>query len=167
MSDFTHINEQGNAKMVDVSTKDITKRSATAHSSITVNANIYQQIIEHTNHKGNVLNTAQIAGIMAAKNTATIIPMCHPLPLTGIDVNYRWHTTDSEYTLNIEVTVSTTGKTGVEMEALTAASVIALTIYDMTKALDTGMIIGNTYLEAKSGGKSGDYQRNGNTNDLE
>ena len=163
MSDFTHINEQGNAKMVDVSNKDITKRSATACSSITVNADIYQQIVEHTNQKGNVLNTAQIAGIMAAKNTSTIIPMCHPLPLTGIDVNYSWHTTELEYTLQIAVTVSTTGKTGVEMEALTAASVVALTIYDMTKALDKSMVIGNTYLETKSGGKSGDYQRNNNT----
>lgn len=163
MSDFTHINEQGNAKMVDVSNKDITKRSATACSSITVNADIYQQIVEHTNQKGNVLNTAQIAGIMAAKNTSTIIPMCHPLPLTGIDVNYSWHTTELEYTLHIAVTVSTTGKTGVEMEALTAASVVALTIYDMTKALDKSMVIGNTYLETKSGGKSGDYQRNNNT----
>ena len=160
MSDFTHINDQGNAKMVDVSMKDVTKRTATAHSSITVNHTIYHQIIEHTAKKGNVLNTAQIAGIMAAKNTATIIPMCHPLPLTGIDVNFDWEQQDDDaYQLNIAATVSTTGKTGVEMEALTAASVVALTVYDMTKAVDKGMVIGETYLESKSGGKSGDYQR--------
>ncbi|HHB4452635.1 TPA: cyclic pyranopterin monophosphate synthase MoaC [Staphylococcus aureus] len=133
MTEFTHINQQGHAKMVDVSDKQITKRTAVAHSSITVNETIFKQISNNTNTKGNVLNTAQIAGIMAAKNTSTIIPMCHPLPLTG--------------------------KTGVEMEALTAASATALTIYDMTKAVDKGMIIGETYLESKSGGKSGDFQR--------
>lgn len=160
MSKFTHINEQGNAKMVDVSNKNITKRTAQAHSSITVNETIYQQIIDNTNKKGNVLNTAQIAGIMAAKNTSTIIPMCHPLPLTGIDVQFNWKINDNTtYTLNITAIVSITGKTGVEMEALTAASATALTVYDMTKAVDKGMIIGETYLESKSGGKSGDYRR--------
>ncbi|PTE70040.1 cyclic pyranopterin monophosphate synthase MoaC [Staphylococcus devriesei] len=160
MSEFTHINEQGNAKMVDVSDKNVTKRIAQAHSSITVNDTIYRQILDNTNKKGNVLNTAQIAGIMAAKNTSTIIPMCHPLPLTGIDVTFSWEKNeDNTYTLNITAIVSTTGKTGVEMEALTAASATALTVYDMTKAIDKGMIIGQTYLESKSGGKSGDYQR--------
>lgn len=159
MTEFTHINEQGNAKMVDVSDKNITKRSAIAHSSITVNSDIYQQIVDHTNQKGNVLNTAQIAGIMAAKNTSDIIPMCHPLPLTGIDVTFDWQANKQTYTLNIQATVSTTGKTGVEMEALTAASAVALTVYDMTKALDKGMIIGETYLLSKTGGKSGDYKR--------
>lgn len=159
MSDFTHLNDQGRAKMVDVSQKDVTKRTATAHSSITVNHEIYHQIVNNTASKGNVLNTAQIAGIMAAKNTADIIPMCHPLPLTGIDIHFNWLTDNDQYILNIEATVKTTGKTGVEMEALTAASVTALTIYDMTKAVDKGMIIGETYLEAKSGGKSGDYNR--------
>ena len=152
MTHFTHINKQGNAKMVDVSNKEITKRVAEAHSSIIVNEKIYRQITQNTNSKGNVLNTAQIAGIMAAKNTSTIIPMCHPLPLTGIDISFKW---DSNNT----AVVSTTGKTGVEMEALTAASVTALTIYDMTKAIDKGMIIGETYLESKSGGKSGDFHR--------
>lgn len=160
MTDFTHINEQGNAKMVDVSDKDVTQRQACAHSSITVNETIYRQITENTNQKGNVLNTAQIAGIMAAKNTSTIIPMCHPLPLTGIDIAFHWDDSNvPQYTLNITTIVSTTGKTGVEMEALIAASVTALTVYDMTKAVDKGMIIGQTYLESKSGGKSGDYQR--------
>ena len=159
MTEFTHINKQGNAKIVDVSDKNTTKRSATAHSSITVNPAIYKQIVDHTNQKGNVLNTAQIAGIMAAKNTADIIPMCHPLPLTGIDITFDWQEKTQAYTLNIQATVSTTGKTGVEMEALTAASAVALTVYDMTKALDKGMVIGETYLLSKTGGKSGDYQR--------
>ncbi|MEB6037671.1 cyclic pyranopterin monophosphate synthase MoaC [Staphylococcus pseudoxylosus] len=159
MSEFTHINEQGNAKMVDVSEKNITKRTAIAHSSITVNQAIYQQIVDNTNKKGNVLNTAQIAGIMAAKNTADIIPMCHPLPLTGIDVSFNWKENETSFTLNIQASVSTTGKTGVEMEALTAASAVALTVYDMTKALDKSMIIGETYLLSKTGGKSGDFQR--------
>ncbi|WP_436937061.1 cyclic pyranopterin monophosphate synthase MoaC [Staphylococcus xylosus] len=159
MSEFTHINEQGNAKMVDVSEKNITKRTAIAHSSITVNRAIYQQIVDNTNKKGNVLNTAQIAGIMAAKNTADIIPMCHPLPLTGIDVSFNWKENETSFTLNIQASVSTTGKTGVEMEALIAASVVALTVYDMTKALDKSMIIGETYLLSKTGGKSGDFQR--------
>lgn len=159
MTEFTHINAQGHAQMVDVSEKNITKRTATAHSSITVNPVIYQQIVEHTNKKGNVLNTAQIAGIMAAKNTSDIIPMCHPLPLTGIDVVFSWQQNEQTYTLNIEASVTTTGKTGVEMEALTAATTVALTVYDMTKALDKGMVIGETYLVSKTGGKSGDYQR--------
>ena len=151
MTHFTHINKQGNAKMVDVSNKKITKRVAEAHSSIIVNEKIYRQITQNTNSKGNVLNTAQIAGIMAAKNTSTIIPMCHPLPLTGIDISFKWDSNnDDSYRLNITAVVSTTGKTGVEMEALTAASVTALTIYDMTKAIDKGMIIGETYLESKS-----------------
>lgn len=158
MTEFTHINAQGNAKMVDVSEKEITKRTAIAHSSIQVNDTIYNQIINNTAKKGNVLNTAQIAGIMAAKHTTTIIPMCHPLPLTGIDIQFEWRQEDTHFTLHITSSVSTTGKTGVEMEALTAASVTALTIYDMCKAVDKGMVIGETYLIEKTGGKS-DYNR--------
>ena len=159
MSEFTHLNTQGHAKMVDVSNKDVTRRTAIAHSSIQVNDTIYNQIVNNTAKKGNVLNTAQIAGIMAAKNSATIIPMCHPLPLTGIDIEFEWTQQDTTFVLQITSKVSTTGKTGVEMEALTAASVTALTIYDMCKAVDKGMIIGETYLIQKTGGKS-DFQRN-------
>lgn len=159
MSEFTHLNTQGHAKMVDVSNKDVTRRTAVAHSSIQVNDTIYNQIVNNTAKKGNVLNTAQIAGIMAAKNTSTIIPMCHPLPLTGIDIEFEWTQQDTTFVLQITSKVSTTGKTGVEMEALTAASVTALTIYDMCKAVDKGMIIGETYLIQKTGGKS-DFQRN-------
>ncbi|QDW91020.1 cyclic pyranopterin monophosphate synthase MoaC [Staphylococcus chromogenes] len=159
MSEFTHLNTQGHAKMVDVSNKDVTRRTAIAHSSIQVNDTIYNQIVNNTAKKGNVLNTAQIAGIMAAKNTTTIIPMCHPLPLTGIDIEFEWTQQETTFVLQITSKVSTTGKTGVEMEALTAASVTALTIYDMCKAVDKGMIIGETYLIQKTGGKS-DFQRN-------
>lgn len=151
MSDFTHFNEQGRAKMVDVSNKETSTRIAVAHSSIQVNEKIYNQIQNGKNKKGDVLGTAQIAGIMAAKNTSQLIPMCHPLQLTGIDIEFNWDVEDLN-NLNITATVKTKGQTGVEMEALTAASVSALTIYDMCKAVDKGMIIGETYLSHKSGG---------------
>ncbi|MBO3061765.1 cyclic pyranopterin monophosphate synthase MoaC [Mammaliicoccus fleurettii] len=158
MSDFTHFNEQGHAKMVDVSNKETSTRIAIANTSIKVNQTIYNQIQNATNKKGDVLGTAQIAGIMAAKNTSQLIPMCHPLQLTGIDISFDWDN-DKTYTLNISATVKTKGQTGVEMEALTAASVTALTIYDMCKAVDKGMIIGETYLSHKSGGVNGDFNR--------
>lgn len=158
MSDFTHFNEQGHAKMVDVSNKETSARIAIANTSIKVNQTIYNQIQNATNKKGDVLGTAQIAGIMAAKNTSQLIPMCHPLQLTGIDISFDWDN-DKTYTLNISATVKTKGQTGVEMEALTAASVTALTIYDMCKAVDKGMIIGETYLSHKSGGVNGDFNR--------
>nr|WP_243892859.1 MULTISPECIES: cyclic pyranopterin monophosphate synthase MoaC [Mammaliicoccus] len=158
VSDFTHFNEQGHAKMVDVSNKETSTRIAIANTSIKVNQTIYNQIQNATNKKGDVLGTAQIAGIMAAKNTSQLIPMCHPLQLTGIDISFDWDN-DKTYTLNISATVKTKGQTGVEMEALTAASVTALTIYDMCKAVDKGMIIGETYLSHKSGGVNGDFNR--------
>ena len=109
--------------------------------------------------KGDVLSVAQVAGIMGAKKTADIIPMCHPLSLTGVDLSFHWEERDDEYELHIESFVKTKGSTGVEMEALTAASVCALTIYDMCKAIDKGIIIGPTYLMEKTGGKNGDYKR--------
>lgn len=158
MNELTHFNTQGRAKMVDVSDKQISTRIAVAKSSIKVNKIIHDQIINHKNKKGDVLGVAQVAGIMAAKNTAQIIPMCHPLSLSGIDIQFEWDTTES-YEILITCTVKTTGQTGVEMEALTGASATALTIYDMTKAVDKGMIIGPTYLESKSGGKNGDFKR--------
>ena len=157
MSNFTHFNEEGRAKMVDISDKQVTKRTATAQSLLEVPENIYHGITEGTVKKGDVLAVAQVAGIMAAKNTHQIIPMCHPLSLSGVDVSFRWDTGEN-YVLIIEATVKTTGKTGVEMEALTAASAVALTVYDMCKALDKGMIIKETKLLEKSGGKSGDYK---------
>ncbi|TQS75225.1 cyclic pyranopterin monophosphate synthase MoaC [Ornithinibacillus gellani] len=159
MSDFTHFNEQGRAKMVDISEKKDTERTATARSSVKVSEEIYHQIKNRAIAKGDVLAVAQIAGIMAAKNTSQWIPMCHPLQLKGIDFTFDWETINKDYILAIHAHVKTRGSTGVEMEALTAASAAALTVYDMCKAIDKGMIIGETYLLEKKGGKSGDYHR--------
>lgn len=156
MSKFTHFNEEGRAKMVDVSEKNVSSRVATAESIIEVSKDIYEGIINEKMKKGDVLAVAQVAGIMAAKNTHQIIPMCHPLQLSGIDISFNWDTDDG-YKLHIKATVKVKGQTGVEMEALTAASAAALTVYDMCKALDKGMIIEETKLLSKSGGKSGDY----------
>ncbi|SEN92327.1 cyclic pyranopterin monophosphate synthase subunit MoaC [Mesobacillus persicus] len=159
MAEFTHFNEEGRAKMVDVSDKPETVRTAIAHSSITVNKEIYEKITENKMKKGDVLAVAQVAGIMACKKTSEIIPMCHPVPLTGIDISFAWEQDEDLYILDITATVKTKGNTGVEMEALTAASVTALTIYDMCKAVDKGMVIGKTYLGEKTGGKNGDFSR--------
>jgi cyclic pyranopterin monophosphate synthase len=159
MAEFTHFNEEGRAKMVDVSDKPETFRTATARSSIIVNQEIYEKITNHQMKKGDVLAVAQVAGVMAAKKTSDIIPMCHPLSLTGIDIRFSWESNQDDYILHIQAFVKTKGSTGVEMEALTAASVCALTVYDMCKALDKGMIIGQTFLEEKTGGKNGDFKR--------
>lgn len=161
MSKLTHFNEQGRAKMVDVSHKAETLRVAIAKSSITVNKEIHEQIAEGTNRKGDVFAVAQIAAVMAAKNTSNIIPMCHPLPLTGIDVQFDWaiNSANNHYEIMIHAEVKTKGVTGVEMEALTAASAAALTIYDMCKAVGKDMVIGPTMLMKKTGGKNGDYER--------
>ncbi|MDZ5474443.1 cyclic pyranopterin monophosphate synthase MoaC [Bacillus sp. 31A1R] len=159
MSGFTHFNEEGRAKMVDVSDKQETVRTAIAYSSIKVNKDIYDGIANNEMKKGDVLAVAQVAAVMAAKKTWDIIPMCHPLPLSSIDISFEWEINKEEYTLLIQSFVKTKGNTGVEMEALTAASVCALTVYDMCKALDKGMVIGPTYLVEKTGGKHGDYKR--------
>lgn len=159
MAEFSHINEQGRAKMVDITEKKITSRTAIARSSILVNQEIYTKIVDQTIGKGDVLSVAQVAGIMAAKQTSTIIPMCHPLPLSGVNIQFDWKNDEDRYELSITVEAKTKGSTGIEMEALTAASVTALTIYDMCKAIDKGMIIGQTYLVEKTGGKSGRYRR--------
>lgn len=153
---LTHFNEQGRAHMVDVTDKKQTKRLATVKSQIQMKPETLQRIKEGTVEKGDVLAVAQVAGIMAAKKTSDIIPMCHPLPLTGVNISFEF---TSEEILSFEVTVKTTGVTGVEMEALTAAQAVGLTIYDMCKAMDKDMILGPTYLEHKEGGKSGDYHR--------
>jgi cyclic pyranopterin phosphate synthase len=153
---FTHFNEQGRAHMVDVSDKISTKRIAVATSKVVMLPTTLLAIKAGQVKKGDVLAVAQIAGIMAAKKTADWIPMCHPLPLTGVDVQFSDNGVDE---LFIEATVKTTGQTGVEMEALTAVSAAALTVYDMCKALEKGMSIGPTLLVTKTGGKSGDYQR--------
>lgn len=161
MSELTHFNEQGRAKMVDVSDKSVTTRTAIAASSIIVNEAIHSQITEGTNKKGDVFAVAQVAAVMAAKNTSSIIPMCHPLALTGVDVRFEWQIDEAEqhYVVLIEAEVKTKGVTGVEMEALTAASAAALTIYDMCKAAGKEMVIGPTMLLKKTGGKNGDYER--------
>lgn len=160
MAEFTHFNEQGRANMVDISDKEKTARTAIAHSSVQMNQEVYDNIVQHKNKKGDVLAVAQVAGVMAAKQTSTLIPMCHPLMISGVNLNFDWKSNEENtYELMIEAEVKTVGTTGVEMEALTAASIAALTVYDMCKAVDKSMVIGPTYLLQKSGGKSGDYTR--------
>lgn len=160
MAELTHFNEEGRAKMVDISDKPETARTAIAHSSIVVSHEIYEKVTSNSMKKGDVLAVAQVAGIMACKKTADIIPMCHPIPLTGVDISFSWEKNeDDTYKLLIDCTAKTKGHTGVEMEALTAASVTALTVYDMCKAVDKGMVIGPTYLVEKTGGKNGDFKR--------
>ncbi|TCS84526.1 cyclic pyranopterin monophosphate synthase MoaC [Tepidibacillus fermentans] len=156
MSELTHFNNQGRARMVDVSEKEVTKRTAVARGSIRMRPDTLTLIREGKIGKGDVLAVAQVAGIMAAKKTSEIIPMCHPIPLTGVDISFE---EKGEDTIQVEATAKTTNVTGVEMEALTAVSVAMLTIYDMCKAADKGMVLEDTYLVSKSGGKSGDYRR--------
>lgn len=153
--DFTHFNKEGRAKMVDVTDKDVTSRQAIAEGVIYMNEQTRQAIVEGKVKKGDVLSVAQVAGIMAAKKTSDIIPMCHPLMLTGVDISFDVKETE----IVIRATVKCKGETGVEMEALTAVSATALTIYDMCKALQKDMTIGEIKLLEKSGGKSGDYKR--------
>ena len=159
MSGFTHFNEDGRAKMVDVSGKNITAREATAGATVLVNAETFELIMAGKMKKGDVLAVAQVAGIMAAKSTPSIIPMCHPIAITGVDIKYR--SDEVRSAIEIEATVRCKGETGVEMEALTAASASALTIYDMCKAVQKDIEITNIRLLKKTGGKSGDYVRKG------
>jgi cyclic pyranopterin phosphate synthase len=150
---LSHYDAAGHARMVDVSAKQATKRTATATAFIELSAAVLAAL--PANPKGNPLEVARFAGIQAAKRTSELIPMCHPLPLTHVDLQADIVTGG----VQIRATASTTAQTGVEMEALTAASIAALTVYDMTKALDKSIVIRNIQLEKKSGGKSGDYQR--------
>jgi cyclic pyranopterin monophosphate synthase len=154
--ELTHFNEHGKAKMVDVSEKNDTKRTAIAKGSIKMNPKTIEVIKQGKIKKGDVLSVAQIGGIMGAKKTWDLIPMCHNIFLSGSDINFNI----LEDEIEIEATVSTIGKTGVEMEALTAVSMAALTIYDMCKAIDKDMVINNIRLIKKVGGKSGEYLRN-------
>ena len=151
---LSHIDAQGRARMVDVSEKADTKREATASGRITMRRDTLALIQSGGVPKGDVLAVAQIAGVMAAKRTHDLIPMCHPLALTGIDVTLTPN--EARSCIDIDATVRTTGKTGVEMEALTAVTVAALTVYDMCKAVDRAMKIEHVRLRRKSGGKSGD-----------
>lgn len=153
MSKLSHFTESGEARMVDISAKASTRREAEASAFVSLSAEVLAAL--PNNPKGNPLEVARFAGIQAAKRTAELIPLCHPLPLSFIDVATEI-TTDG---IAIRSKAATTGPTGVEMEALTAASVAALTIYDMCKALDKGIVIREIRLERKSGGKSGDYAR--------
>ena len=155
MDGLTHFNEQGRARMVDVTEKAVTQRTAVAAGEIHVAPETLERIKAGTMKKGDVLAVAQVAGIQAAKHNWELIPMCHPLPLTGIDIAFSL--SDEPCMVEIRATVSCTGVTGVEMEALTAVSVAALTIYDMCKAVQKDMYITNIRLLTKSGGKSGDY----------
>ena len=155
MADFSHFNEDGRATMVDVGGKDVTERVAVAVGRILVNEQCFNMIKTGGHKKGDVLGTAQIAGIMAAKKTSDIIPMCHPIMITG--VNLRFNLNEADLAVEIEATVKCSGVTGVEMEALTAASAAALTIYDMCKAVQKDMVIDQIHLVSKSGGKSGDF----------
>lgn len=155
MSELTHLDESGRARMVDVGAKDETRREAIARGEVRMRPETLQRIAAGDMPKGDVLAAARIAGIMAAKRASELIPLCHPLLLTHVAVDARLDSETS--TVLLEATVRTIGKTGVEMEALTAVSVAALTIYDMCKAIDREMRIGDIRLARKSGGKSGDF----------
>jgi len=156
MGELTHFDESGKSKMVDVSEKELTLREAIAFGIISMKAETFQMIMNKEIVKGDVLGVAKIAGIMAAKKTSDLIPMCHPLEITHVEVNFRPREKDS--TIEIESRVRIKGRTGVEMEALVAVTTAALAIYDMCKAVDRGMMISQVKLVKKSGGKSGVYQ---------
>ncbi|AHM55747.1 molybdenum cofactor biosynthesis protein C [Peptoclostridium acidaminophilum DSM 3953] len=153
--EFTHLNESGRARMVDVGGKDDTNREATARACIKMNRETISMIRDGQMKKGDVLSVAQVGGIMGAKRTSDIIPMCHNIFISGVDIEFKLH----EEEIEISAVAKTRGKTGIEMEALTAVSVAALTIYDMCKAVDKGMVISDIMLIKKTGGKSGDYER--------
>jgi cyclic pyranopterin phosphate synthase len=155
---FTHFDESGSSRMVDVGAKEPTKRIARASALLTMGPDTLRHIRDRTVAKGNVLEVARLAGILAAKKTGDLIPLCHLLPLDSITLGFEFV---SENTLRIQSEVSVTAKTGVEMEALTAVSIAALTIYDMCKAVDRAMVIQEIQLEEKAGGRSGHFLREG------
>ena len=156
---LNHFDERGRARMVDVGGKDLTRREAVARGRVRMSAETLNLVKEGRLAKGDVLGVAQVAAVMGAKRTPDLVPMCHPILLDGIECDLRVN--ESESSVDIEVRVRTTGKTGAEMEALTGVSVAALTVYDMCKAAEKGMVIENLRLVAKSGGKSGVYRRPG------
>jgi len=155
MSQLSHVDEHGRVRMVDTGNKEITARRAVASARVLMSRDTVSALREHRTPKGDPLEAARLAGIMAAKKTSELIPLCHPLPLTHIEVQAKLEETG----VTLEAEVSTNAQTGVEMEALTAVSVAALTIYDMCKALEKGITITEVRLESKTGGKSGDYKR--------
>lgn len=156
MAEFTHFDESGASRMVDVSAKAVTLRKAVARGSVTMQAATAEKIRNRQFAKGDVLEVARLAGIMAAKHTGDLIPLCHPLPLEAVEIAFDFV---DEQTLSIQATTTITAKTGVEMEALAAVSVAALTVYDMCKSIDRGMSINDIRLVDKSGGQSGDFKR--------
>lgn len=155
MADLTHFDDQGNAHMVDVSDKDVTERTATARGSVVMTPETLARIMDGDLKKGDVLSVAQLAGIMGAKKTPDLIPLCHPLALTKVSVELTCH--PDRNAVDIEATCRLKGRTGVEMEALTAVSVAALTVYDMCKAVDKAMQLTDIRLVHKAGGKSGEF----------
>jgi cyclic pyranopterin phosphate synthase len=162
MAELTHFNESGRARMVDVSGKASTERIATAQGRVRLKPDTLAKIQQGKIAKGDVLAVAQVAGVMGAKRTPDLIPMCHPVLLAGVDIAFEDDPRPDPQglcSITITATAKTTGPTGVEMEAITAVSVAALTIYDMCKAVDKGMGVTDVYLVAKSGGKSGTYTR--------
>ena len=156
MAEFSHLDSEGRAVMVDVSDKEVTERTATARGTVSMAPGTVRKIVAGGVSKGDVLTVARLAGIMAAKRTAELIPLCHPLALTAIDVDLRCD--EPSGAVDIEATCRLAGRTGVEMEALTAVSVAALTVYDMCKAVDRGMRIGDIRLVHKAGGRSGTFE---------
>lgn len=158
MPRLTHVNTTGEARMVDVGQKGDTEREAVARGRVIMKPTTLEQVRTTGFEKGDVLAVARVAGIMAAKNTPSLIPLCHPILINNITIEFQLSGDDS---VEITARVKSTGKTGVEMEALVAASVAALTIYDMCKSVDRGMTIAEIYLESKGGGKSGTYWRKG------
>ena len=157
MADFTHFNNQGRAKMVDVGEKPPTRRTATAAARVLVNEDTFALIRSGGMKKGDVLTVAQVAGVMGAKRTPDLIPMCHPILMDGIDLSLRLD--EQRCAVEIQATVSCDGRTGVEMEALTAVSTAALTVYDMCKAVQKDMVITDIRLIKKTGGVHGDFER--------
>lgn len=157
MSDFTHFDDSGRGRMVDVGGKEVTERRATAAGRVLVNRETFELIVTGGMKKGDVLGTAQVAGIMAAKKTSELVPMCHPLMITGVDMDFNLN--EEDLAVEIRATVKCRGVTGVEMEALTAVSTAALTVYDMCKAVQKDMVIDRICLLHKSGGKSGDINQ--------
>jgi cyclic pyranopterin phosphate synthase len=157
MKKLSHVDAQGRARMVDVADKPITSREAIATGRVSMKPEVLRLIISGQIAKGDVLAVARVAGIMAAKKTPELIPLCHPLPITSVSLDFTPH--EKQGVVTIEAQVKVAGQTGVEMEALTAVSVAALTIYDMCKAVDKGMVVSDICLLKKTGGKSGTYLR--------
>jgi len=157
LGEFTHFNHDGRAKMVNVGEKPVTLRTAVARGTVRLNAQTFAMVRDGGTKKGDVLAVAQVGGIMAAKRTPELIPMCHPIMITGVDISFALKEDEGE--IDITATVSCSGNTGVEMEALTAVSAAALTIYDMCKAVQRDIVICDIRLISKTGGKSGDFHR--------